>query len=317
MTYIFFDHCVMNKMSKEKYKSFQGNVNTLLKEGGNNIQQKFTPFGLLEFTGLTLKKILKIQYKGKLLKEYPFRSYKEFEDEFIPFLKEQVQIKITKSYLKEKLAEKQQKELKDLNQRGISYIKKYTEIIDSIHGNLINSLFLDRLSQINISQLSVQDRDQFIKLCMNQAMEIICQKQIMGSLRLISKIAPEIKITQDKTKEFNENTFDIDKQKRKITENLKSNRDFVDCELIHLAFFGSEDNTFQCYTTDNETEIEERLSFYYIYIKFFIWLFFESPEANNIPPSVIARKYKKPKLRYGKVFVLNRDTGEKIREISC
>ena len=102
MIHIFFDHCVMNKMSKNKYKSFQDNVNTLLKKGGDNIQQKFTPFGSLEFARLTLKKILKIQYKGKLLKEYPFKSYKEFEDEFTPFLKEQIQIKITKNYLKEK-----------------------------------------------------------------------------------------------------------------------------------------------------------------------------------------------------------------------
>ena len=308
----------MNNMSKNQYESFQDNVNGLVREEGDNIQQKFTPFGLLEFAGLTLKQILKIQYKGKLLKEYPFKSYKEFEDDFTPFLKEQIQIKITKNYLKEKLVEKQQRDLKYLNQRGISYIKKYTEIIDAIHDNLINSLFLDQLSQVNISQLSLKDRDKFIILCMNKAIEIICQKQIMGSLRLISKIAPEIKITQDKTGEFSGDCFNIDKQKRKIAEGLKPNRDFVDCELIHLAFFGANDNIFHCYTTDNETEIKERLFFYCRYINFFIWLFFKYTKLNDMPPSFIARKHSNPpEWRYGTVFILDKKTGEKIKEISA
>ena len=182
---------------------------------------------------------------------------------------------------------------------------------------MIHNLFLDRLSQINISQLSSEDKDKYIILCMNKIIEIICQKRIMGSLRLICKIAPEIKIIQDKTGEFSNNAFDIDEQKRKITERLKPNRDFVDCELIHLAFFGSNDNIFHCYTTDNETEIEERLFFYCKYINFFIWLFFEYTKINNKSPSFIAREYgNPPKWRYGKVFVLNKKTGEKIKEIS-
>lgn len=96
MVSIFFDQNVMNNMSKSQYESFQGNVNGLIKAGGDNIQQKFTPFGLLEFAGLTLKQILKIQYEGKLSKEYPFKSYEEFKDKFAPFLREQIQIKITK-----------------------------------------------------------------------------------------------------------------------------------------------------------------------------------------------------------------------------
>lgn len=183
---------------------------------------------------------------------------------------------------------------------------------------MINSLFLDQLSQINISQLSLKDRDKFIILCMNKAMEIICQKQIMGSLRLISKIAPEIKITQDKTGEFSGDCFDIDKQKRKIAKRLKPNRDFVDCELIHLAFFGANDNIFHCYTTDNETEIKQRLFFYCRYINFFIWFFFKYTKLNDMPPSFIARKYSNPpEWRYGTVFILDKKTGEKIKEISA
>ena len=44
--YVYLDQNVREKLSKKKFKNFQNNVNPLI---GNN-RQRFTAFGLLEFS---------------------------------------------------------------------------------------------------------------------------------------------------------------------------------------------------------------------------------------------------------------------------
>ena len=319
---IFFDQHVMEKMSKKKYTSFQDNVDEFILEKGKNIyHQMFTPFGLWEFAGFTSKEILKMQYKDKELSEYQLESYKELEkDDFISTLKKQIQMKITKPLLIEKLKEKKKRESNYLNLRGKTYIENYENNVNSIYEDLVHHLLLDRISQVNISKFSLKDRERFVTLFTQIVMEeIICQRRIMGSFRLICKIHQEIKKGSVQKGELNKQSevFNVIKQMTNITNRLKPIGDFVDCELVHLAFFGSKNHICHCYTTDEENLIKDRLIFYCIFINFFIWLFFEYTKLNGEPPSYIEKKYNKPEWRCGKIFILNKETGEKIKKNFC
>ena len=93
-----------------------------------------------------------------------------------------------------------------------------------------------------------------------------------------------------------------------ICEKLKAKGDLMDCELVHLAFFGSNKRHCHCYTTDDEKTINERLALYCKSIDYLIDWYFNSSSNNN--------RYNRPEWRYGKVFILDKETGEKIKTIS-
>ena len=82
----------------------------------------------------------------------------------------------------------------------------------------------------------------------------------------------------------------------------------MDCELVHLAFFGSDDKYCYCYTTDDEETIEDRLILYCKSVDYFIKWYFDHEKFNQ---------YKRPQWRCGKVFILDKNTGEKIKKISA
>ncbi len=313
---VFFDQNVMDKMSKQTYTSFQKNVEKILLENGKNFQQRFTPFGLLEFAGLNKKELFDIEHKGYKLSEYPFRSYQEAED-FIPCLQEKIQNKIPKEFLKEKLESKRQKDFFYFNQHGLKIINKYIDIIDSIYDWLVNSFFLDRCSQIKTSAFSFKEKQKFILLLTRDVMEMICQGQFIGSFRLICKLMGEHRSTPTKEGMFNRGSPHFDTMQRitKICEKLKSSGDLVDCELVHLAFFGANNCCCHCYTTDSKEDINDRLELYCMTVHFFIWLFFDSPNQ-NYREYFLEKKYKRPEWRYGEVFILNKETGEEIHKIS-
>ena len=321
--YIFFDQNVMNKMSKNQYNSFQHNVKQLT---GNKIQ-RLTPFGLLEFAGLKKSELFDIEHKGKKLAEYSFRSYKEVEG-FILHLKEKIKQKISKEFLMSKLQEKKKRESLYFNQQGNNLIDKYISALSKasdprsrdkhIYYSVIDNLFLDRVSQINISKLSAEDKKKFITGCIDLTMGIFHQDLIMGSLRLVCRVFQEIRKDPEQKQLLKKNPHwrDTLLKDNKICENLKPSGDLVDCELIHLAFFGNKNNWFHCFTTDNEQVIMERLIFYCFCIKFYIRLFFDSTSYKGRPPADIVRQYTRPKWRCGKVFILDKETGEKIKKIS-
>lgn len=90
----------------------------------------------------------------------------------------------------------------------------------------------------------------------------------------------------------------------------------MDCELIHLAFFGWKHDVCHIYTTDSEFTVTTRLKLYYCYIKFIIWFAFEYPkQSERLPLSQIPNN-KCPEWKCGKVFILKERTGEKIKKIS-
>ena len=322
MAYIFFDQNVMEKMSKKQHKSFQDNAEKLLLERTRKNQQLLTPFSLLEFGWLnrTENKIFNIQYKSGRFNEYPFQSYQELDNENIEnYLKKQIQQKVTKLSLEEMLKGKKQRESKYLNDRGNYYIEHYIKKIDSMYDELIYNLFLDQLAQINISKFSLIDKWKFINLCTKCVIHTVCEKRSMGSLRMVYKLFDELRKLPIPDEEKEKPEFlKTNKEIPKILEgsSLKSQGDFVDCELIHLAFFGWKNNVCHIYTTDSEPTITTRLKLYCRYIKFIIWFAFEYPKLNGRPLLSQIANNTYPDWECGKVFILNEKTGEKIKKIS-
>ena len=310
---IFFDQNIMEKMSKKRYYSFQNNVHELVIKKRHGFIQQYTPFGLLEFAGLNKQEIFDIQYQGRCISEYPFRLYKEVDhNNFIYILKEQICKKITKSFLKEKLEEKKKREFKYLNQRGLQYINQYVKCIDFMYDVLVDNLLLDRVSQVNTSKFLIKERQKFVALLFILVMDIICNKNIMGSFRIICKLHQGLKNSQIKSSgglRKKSIFFDTAKQMSKITEGLKTSGDLVDCELVHLAFFGFDNHHCHCYTTDSEKVVMNRLKLYCEFVNFLIYYFFDR--------KTIGYQHNRPEWKCGKVFILDRDTGEKIKKISA
>ena len=296
-SYIFFDQNVRDKMSKNKYKSFQDNVNKLTEKR----LQRLTAFGLIEFAELKKAEIFNVQYKGKKLNEYLFRSYEEIY-EFIPTLKEKIYKKINKCFLKEKLDQKINKDSKYLSIEGFKCIDRYIKGIESIYEGLIDNLLLDRLSQINISKLSNSDKEKIVYLLICRIVEIVSVGRNMGALRLICKIFQERRgniIEGEESKSIESYIINICRK-------LKSKGDLMDCELVHLAFFGSNNKHCHCYTTDDEETIMDRLVLYCKSIDHFIdWHFHENTNYN----------YRRPKWKCGKIFILDKNDGKQIKEI--
>lgn len=316
MTYMFFDQNIMEKLSKKRHTTFQNNVEKLLLERTKNIRQIFTPFSMFEFSGYNLKNI-NIKHKNKSLSEYQFQSDKEFQNEdMLNSFKKQIYEQITKSNLKDKLKEKKEKELEYLSKRGIYYIRKYIELIDTsdFYDKLIHSLFLDRISQINTSQFPLKDRENFRVSLTQLVVDAICGKYNLGSFRIICKIFEEMKKEQQQIRKTNKQFqfHNMVKEVQRITEKLKSSGDLVDCELVHLSFFGDKNNICHCYTTDKKDLIVDRLTLYCVYINFLIWMVFDYFKTRGIP----VPQYERPEWKCGKVFILNRETGEKITKIS-
>ena len=311
--YIFFDQNVMGKMSKKKYNSFQRNVDHLT--GKKTI--RLTPFGLLEFAGLRKSELFDIKHKDQKLSEYLFRSFQEAED-FIPDLKKKIKQKISKEFLMSKLQETKERETLYFNQWGKGLIDEYITALSKepdpssrdkhIYHSIVDNLFLDRLSQTNTSKLSEEDHEKFISHLFSLSLTNICEQRNMGGFRLICKIFKE-----KRGQIVEENGKNIEKQIEEICDKIKPEGDLVDCELIHLAFFGSKDKHCYCYTSDRIEDIKGRLILYGKTAHYLIYKHFCDIKTNN---NFIAREYQKPKWRCGKVFILDKNTGEKIKEIS-
>ena len=306
---VFFDQDVMNKISKKGHKHFQDNVYQLTPKITNN--QILTPFSLLEFLGIQAKDTLHFNYKCKTFYEYKC-SYKEL-NELKNFLKEKIRAeeKIQKSFLIEKLLEK--KDSKHLNQTGKQCADGYINNIDFLYENLIHNLYLDCLSQINTSKFSLEEKDEFyVSFCTPLIIKHTFNKQTTGGFRMVKKTADHIrKETKRKRRQKGglKNYKDL-KEMCEILERLKLKPigDLVDCELIHLAFFGK---YCSCYTTDKKDIIIERLKFYCEFICFIERYFYEY--LSKRPKSSPERK---PEWKPGKVFILDKKTGEKITKIS-
>lgn len=303
---IFFDQNVMEKMSKKRYKSFQSNVKNLISDDQCNIENRiledplFTPFGLVEFAGLKKSEIFDIKYQDQKLNDCQLQSDTEIQESLMPALKIDISNKISKQFLKSRLQEKKNRDWNYLSQYGKRYVDKYINTIDSIYDDLIQNLVLDRLSEINTCARHSPEkvRDIFTKL----VIDTVCQENIMGSFRLLCKLLLELKKIKKPDNKLN-------KKITEILEGLKSFGDLVDCELIHLAFFGSNNRHCNCYTTDLEATIKDRLGLYCKSMNFFIQLHFDYPLYIDL-------EHTRPKWRCGKVCILDRETGKKIAEIS-
>ena len=328
--YVFFDQNVMERVYKNKaqYATFQNNVKSLVLKNGKDVRQRLTPFGLLEFVGLKKSELFDIKHKDKNLNEYPFKTYQEVED-FMPCLKQKIQKKINKEFLIERLNKKQQTDLNYLNEQGKSLIDRYIAELSEqpnpssrkrhIYHSIAQNLFLDRLSQVNISHLSNADKQKVVTSFIECAIGVTNEQRAIGSLRFVCRIYQEMRKDPDQKQWVKNNPQSINtlKEGDVICKELKPQADLVDCELIHLAFFGSNDKHCYCYTTDSKEDIQNRLEFYCFYIDFFIKLFFDkSVQLAGKPPPKIVNRHKKPEWRCGKVFILDKTTGAKITKIS-
>ena len=329
MAYIFFDQNVIERLSKKQHESFQNNVNRFL-EIYEDPQQLLTPFSLLEFSGYNLKEVLNIQYEGRRLPEYPFQSYNEFDNNnLIEYIKKQTCKTITKPNLREKLEKKLSRESEYLNEKGVLFINDYIEKIDLMYEDLINNLFWDQLSQINTSRFSPEDKVKYIMLCTCFVLSSICKKTLIGSLRTVYKLYDELRkkpITEQIKR--NPKLYETQKEIPNILENrsLKSKGDLVDCELPHLAFFGfnsrQKHDICHIYTTDSESTITNRMKLYCALVKNVISFIFDSKHYSDYIKHNDKclwndiENNRRPEWKFGKVFILNQETGEKIKEIS-
>ena len=316
--YIFFDQKVMNKMLKKKHQSFQNNVNTLLQEENEYSGQLLTPFSLLEFAGCDSKDISNIYYQEKKFTDFPFSSYKNLNNEnMAKYLREQICKKVKKDSLKEKLRNKKTEEVDYLNEEGIRFINSYIEKIDLFCEDLINYLLLEQLSQINTSKFSKEDRNKYIELCSHLVIDFARRKNSFGSFRTVLKLYKEWR-KQPIPQRIKEDPELLKTQKYipKILEKskLKSKGDRVDCDIIHLAFFGWNHKPCHIYTSDDKDLITHRLHLYHALVKVIIQYFLEyhQPKNNYKAFSQIQSNNKCPEWKCGKIFILNRETGEKI-----
>ena len=318
----FFDQNVIVKMTKidQHPQQFQENVKqTFLKP---NIKQAITPFSLLEFAGIQSKDIFNIFYKGKKLSEYPFKH--DHLKSLTSYLKNQIKEQVTKDFLRQKLLDKKKRESLHLNEVGEKLINGCFQyyINDDFYNNLIHNLYLDRLSQLNISKFSKEEKDDFNKIHLYPSiMRNICYKErTAGAFRAIKRINEDI--CQKIKKQETENThLNQDRKKLKeILDNLKlsSNSDLVDCELIHLACFGYDGHYCRCYTTDGESIIRKRLVFYLTEVIFLENWFYKYLSTNSAEWENYRKKYlpkERPDWKCGRIFILDKDTGEKIKTI--
>ena len=315
MVFLFLDQNIMEKMSKKGHQAFQNNVNKVSQEEKGYEGQLLTPFSLLEFSGCNPKYISDITYKNVNFTEFLFLSYKDCNNEdMAKDLKNEICKKITKGFLKETLENKKIREKNHLNKEGFRFIDLYIAKIDPFYNEIINYLCLEQISQINTSRFSKEDRCKYIGLLSRLVIDFACRKISFGSFRAVLKLHEELKkqpIPQ-KIKE-NPELFKMVKEIPNIIQQskLKSKGDRVDCEIIHLALFGHENKSCHIYTSDNKKLITHRLYFYHVFMKFIIEYF--QPKENRKNSS---NNYKPPKWNYGKVFILNRETGEKIATIS-
>jgi len=310
MAQIFFDQNVIEKMSKKENQDFQKNVNFLLHERAKINDLLLTPFSLLEFCGCNQKDISDIRYKDMKFTEFPFSSYKDFSSK-TNYLTENIYKKVTKDFLKKQLESKRIKNKKYLNQDGFHFIDLYIEKIESLYEELIHLLYLEQLSHINTSKFSKEDRIKYINLCSKFVINLSYR---FGSFRTVLRIYQEwIKepLPHEIKKENPELSKDAEQAEKAIRYNveqakLKEKGDRLDCDIIHLAFFGKDDKPCHVYTTDSKNLIIHRLRVYCSFMNVITKYYFEH----------LQNKEKPPIWNCGKVFILNRDTGEKIKKIS-
>ena len=326
----FFDQNVMEKISRMKpgYKVFQENFNNTLM--GGNVNQALPPFSFLEFIGVQAKDILKVAYKGKLLRDYAC-GYNELKD-IISDLKKQIEEKVTKDLLQKKLLEKKQAKSDILTDVGYKVIEACDNYLkdESLYQNLLRNLYLDRLPQINTSKFSLEEKTSFnIEHYYPSIMRNICDKtRTLGSFRAIiemiksSTTSKEIEKRMENICQKNKN-IDYRKNKKAVSKilrelKLKPHADLADCELIHLACFGYNGYYCRCYTADPEELIEKRLNFYCESIcviegQFYDYLPKTGPYWKKHCEKFIPRQ--RPDWKCGEVIILDRDTGQKITEI--
>lgn len=320
MAYIFFDQNVMGPAIHKNHVLFQENLSQLIPDKDN--QQLLTPFSLYEFCGYKTEH-LNIQYKGKNLNEYPFKNCKEFDNGYlVEHIKSQICEEITKADLKEKL---EKKKTFNCTEEGIRIIEGYIEKIDLMYDDLIHNLLFDRLSsQINIPEKEDKVRSKFIELCTVLVTSWICQKKIFGSLRMVYKLYSELgklPITKEQKRDYN--FMKVQNKILKMTKGLRSTCELVDCELVHLAFFGWKHDICHIYTCEREEIIKERLEKYYVFVNSIINIIFNHKfyfnfiKRNDSSLWDNIKNNKRPEWKLGKVFILNQQTGEKVTEIAC
>ena len=319
----FFDQNVMKKMSKNSFEclTFQENATKAFMK--SQVTQALTPFSFLEFAGIQSKDILNLIYKGKPLNEY-LCKYEELRD-ITSFLRKEIKEKMTKDFLKKTLLEEKNKESNHLSELGLDYINSYNKYFieeDDGYKNLTTNLYLDSLSQINISGFSQEEQNDFNRHIYNPlVLNSICNiKRTMGGLKIMKNSL--IHTCQEVKKQVPEDIVLNQNRRRvhKILEDLhiKPYSDLVDCELIHLACFGYYGNHCQCYTTDNPDIIKKRLVFYCEGILFIEKWFYEFLPTNRPEWRDYCNRYlpkERPKWRCGRVFILDEKTGEKIQTI--
>ena len=340
MIYSVFDQNVREKLSKKGNRGenniFQDKMHQIVKKEGMR-DQLLTPCSVLEFAGCSKKEIFDIKYKGKKWGRdgYKFSSYKEFDDlRVMNHLKKKIEENIPKSSLEKKLKEKRLRESKYLTDQGLYFIDCYIKSLDPLYDSIIDSIVWDRLFEINTSALSNECRWKFINsLTSHIFLHIYKKGKDKGYFRMVYKIWEEVRKLDYKEEDIKEDpgAFEVHKKILNILGKayLKTKGDLVDCELIHLAFFGSYFGSYQkgayhnchIYTTDNKEHILQRLKIYCSYIKFIIEdvlnykVFLDDIKKKDIELYYKTKNNTLPEWKFGKVFILDKRTGKILETI--
>ena len=191
---------------------------------------------------------------------------------------------------------------------------------------MIKHLVVDRLA---IIRLPPQDKDNirwrfFIAPLTYIVIKSICQGETVN-FRVIYKLYDKLydKLRQSpsqKDTEFNKTNKAIPQMLSDLK--LKEKGDLVDCDIIPLAFLGRHGSKCHIYTTDDENIITKRLKLCCCYISSIISLIFDEGilsnyiKNNNSDLFSQIKKKEHPEFKFGKVFILDKKTGEKIKQIS-
>ena len=263
---VFFDQNVTSKFIKKKHQEFSINLSKII-GGGKTFKQVLTPFSVLEFLGINLKKDLRILYENKPIEEYQITSFDEFENKILPFVKKEISRKLSKEVLKEKFKNKKNLEKKYNTDEGMRFLEccERKAIEKESHKEMINSLVIDRVSCLHISKNSEKDLRLFIKFFLKNIIIIFSNSNQYCTFRVLNKCG---KLSQRaiKSKEKNEKDKFLKRFMKSISTKDKLYGDLLDLEMIHVACFGKrigEDFIkVNCYTLDKKEDVEKRLESY-------------------------------------------------------
>ena len=315
----FFDQNISSKLSTNncRYDPF---TKTVLSKFHNENQQQFqTPSSIIEFCGINSQGILDIKYKGDFLRDHKFSEEELTEIFETNYIETELKKKLPLEMLLSKLKEKQ-KNIEYYSIFGKKNIKAIIEMLegaDGMYADIIQHLYFDRMSQLNLSSLSNKWKRTYVRDFNYQILNSVNLN--FSGFRLTIKA---IEIIKDYLKKNPYDKSDFVSQFTRIFKIIHPyfnqicinyNKDLVDCDIIVNAAFGFDNKIVHSYTTDSRDLIFNRLYVYFSYLHFLSL----NPWTSNSGIGKSIPKIDFPTQRFGKIFILNKLTGDILHTISA